>query len=265
VRTPLKVDGAYVPSMGLGAIAVSPLDMASAYATLAAGGIYSEPMAIRKVVLPNGQEDDSAGWGKPKRKRVISDGVAYTVTKILEENMLYGTGTGAQFGRTAAGKTGTTDNHADAWFCGYTPRLQTTVWVGYPKGEIPMENVHGISVSGGSFPAQIWRLFMGNAIGHLPSLEWKEPNDWPEWVEFEQSQYARSFEYEPVYVAPAEDEEEEEETTETEPAPPTTVEEPPATTEPPPPVTTAPPPPVTTEPPPPPTEPPPPPTETTTP
>ncbi|MBA3347311.1 MAG: transglycosylase domain-containing protein, partial [Actinobacteria bacterium] len=90
VRTPLKVEGAYVPSMGLGSIAVSPLDMASAYATLAAGGIYSEPMAIRKVVLPNGKTDDSAGWGKPKRKRVISDGVAYTVTKILEQNMLSG-------------------------------------------------------------------------------------------------------------------------------------------------------------------------------
>ena len=68
--------------------------MASAYATLAAGGIYSEPMAIRKVVLPDG-EDTDAGWGKPKRKRVISDGVAYTVTRILEENIRYGTGAGA--------------------------------------------------------------------------------------------------------------------------------------------------------------------------
>ena len=64
VKTPLKVDGAFVPSMGLGSIAVSPLDMASAYATLAAGGISCQPMTIRKVVLPNGKEDDSAGWGK---------------------------------------------------------------------------------------------------------------------------------------------------------------------------------------------------------
>ncbi len=69
VRSRLDVDGAYVPSIGLGAMDVSPLDMASAYATLAAGGIYSEPMAIRKVVLPDG-EDTNAGWGKPKRKRV---------------------------------------------------------------------------------------------------------------------------------------------------------------------------------------------------
>ena len=75
-------------------------------------------MAIRKVILANGKEDDQAGWGRPVRKRVVSDGVAYTVTKILEQNIQYGTGTRANFGRPAAGKTGTTDDHADAWFCG---------------------------------------------------------------------------------------------------------------------------------------------------
>ena len=253
VKTPLKVDGAFVPSMGLGSIAVSPLDMASAYATLAAGGVYSQPMAIRKVVLANGQTDAAAGWGKPKRRRVISDGVAYTVTKILEENMLYGTGTGAQFGHTAAGKTGTTDNHADAWFCGYTRRLATTVWVGFPKGEIPMENVHGISVSGGSFPAQIWRMYMGTAIGHLEDVGWEEPTVWPEWKDFEQGEHARSFGYtddgDDDYYVPPETEEETEEA-----APPATTEEaPPATTEAAPPATSQPPTP-TEQPPPPPTE-----------
>ena len=151
--------------MGLGAIAISPLEEASAYATLAAGGIYSKPMAIRKVVLANGKVDTDAGWGQPKRQRVISDGVAYEVTQILEDNVLEGTGVGAYFGRPAAGKTGTTDNHADAWFSGYMPQLETTVWVGYPQGEIPMENVHGISVAGGTFPATIWKLFMEAAIG----------------------------------------------------------------------------------------------------
>ena len=121
VRSPLDVDGAYVPSIGLGAIAVSPLDMASAYATLAAGGIYSRADGDPQGRPPDGKVDTDAGWGKPQRKRVIPDGVAYEVTKILEENILYGTGAGANFGRPAAGKTGTTDNHADAWFCGYTP------------------------------------------------------------------------------------------------------------------------------------------------
>ncbi|HWH05318.1 MAG TPA: transglycosylase domain-containing protein, partial [Gaiellaceae bacterium] len=254
VKTPLKVDGAYVPSMGLGSIAVSPLDMASAYATLAAGGIYSEPMAIRRVVLPNGKEDDSAGWGKPKRKRVITDGVAYTVTKILEQNMLWGTGTGAQFGHPAAGKTGTTDDHADAWFCGYTPRLQTTVWIGYPEGEIPMKNVHGISVSGGSFPAQIWRLFMSSAIGHLEPVGWELPQDWPEWRPFERGQYGRSL----GYSGSSSDSET---TSSTETAAPDPAPAPTTTQAPAPPPTTAapppPPPPTEAPPPPPPTEPPP--------
>src|SRR6187401_911295 len=108
VRTPLDVRGQFVPAMGLGSIAVSPLDMASAYATLAAGGIYSEPTAIRKVVLPNGKEDTKAGWGSPKRTRVIPDGVAWKVTQILKDNVSYGTGVRASFGRPAAGKTGTT-------------------------------------------------------------------------------------------------------------------------------------------------------------
>ncbi len=195
VKTELRVDGAYVPSMGLGSIAVSPLDMASAYATLAAGGVACEPMSIRKVVLPGEKVEGSAGWGKKRCRRVISEGVAYTVTQILEQNIQYGTGTGAAYGQPAAGKTGTTDNHADAWFCGYTPRLQTTVWVGYPEGEIPMENVHGISVAGGTFPAQIWRLFMSSAIGAQEPIEFEVPDDLPEWQTFEQGQYGRSFGY----------------------------------------------------------------------
>ena len=205
VRSPLSVDGDFVPSIGLGAMDVSPLDMASAYATLAAGGIYSEPMAIRRVVLPTG-EDKEAGWGKPRRKRVISDGVAGTVTRILEQNIDYGTGVGADYGHPAAGKTGTTEEWSDAWFCGYTPRLGTTVWVGYPRGKISMESIHGIPVTGGSFPAQIWRLFMSSAIGQLEPVEFPEPQDYPEWEDFERGQYGRSFGYYDDgndYVAPA--------------------------------------------------------------
>ena len=82
-----------VPSIALGSVGVTPLEMASAYATLAAGGVYSKPMAITKVVLPNGKADTSGDWGKPQRERVIPDWVASTVTQVLEQNMLYGTGT----------------------------------------------------------------------------------------------------------------------------------------------------------------------------
>jgi penicillin-binding protein 1A len=262
IRSPLQP----VPSIGLGANAVSPLDMASAYATLAAGGIYSEPMAIRRVILPNGKEDDKAGWGKPVRRRVIPDGVAYTVTKILEQNVLYGTGTRANFGRPAAGKTGTTDDHADAWFCGYLPNLEATVWVGYPQAEIPMENVHGIAVAGGSFPAEIWRLFMERAVRYTHPQDFGLPKSYPVWKPFQRGDYAIQYAPE-TYAATtsgtttkAKATTAAQTTTEqqvTVPAEPTTtqaVEPPPppaspvAPTEPPPVTTTPPPPPPTTEP-----------------
>ena len=191
VRSSLKTkEGAYVPSLGLGSIGVSPLDMASAYATIAAGGIYSEPMAIRKVVLADEQEDKDAGWGKAKRHRVIADWVAAEVTRILELNIQGGTGVGANIGRPAGGKTGTTENHADAWFCGITPTLSGTVWVGFTQGEIPMTNVHGISVAGGTFPATIWRLFMEAAIGPTPVRDFPEAHSSPIWRPFTRGQYA---------------------------------------------------------------------------
>jgi penicillin-binding protein 1A len=198
VRSSLKTkDGVHVPSLGLGSAGISPLDMASAYATLAAGGIYSEPMAIRKVVLPGGVVDKDAGWGTPQRRRVVADWVADEVTEILEENIDYGTGTGAGvfFDRPAAGKTGTTDKHTDAWFCGYTPNLSTTVWVGYPQGQIPMENVHGISVAGGTFPATIWNLFMRATIGHTEPVDFPEPRSEPIWRSFGRAQYANESGY----------------------------------------------------------------------
>src|SRR4051795_4049798 len=157
-----KLEG--LPSEGLGGLTygVSPLEMASAYATLASGGIRSEPKAIRKVVFPDGKSDD---LGKPKRKRVLSDGVAYTVTKVLEKNIQAGTAVNANIGCPAAAKTGTTDEFVDAWLVGYTPHLATSVWVGYPNSRVSMTNVHGISVQGGSFPAQIWHDYMNVAHG----------------------------------------------------------------------------------------------------
>jgi penicillin-binding protein 1A len=184
VRTNLRTrDGAYVPAMGLGAIAVTPIDMASVYSTLAAGGIYSKPMAIRKVVLPGGKVDSEAGWGRPHRTRVIADWVAAEVTRILEENMTQGTGTGAYFGRLSAGKTGTTDSFADAWFSGFTPSLESTVWIGYPGGEVPMLDVHGIAVSGPTFPATIWKDFMERAVDYAPfPTEFPVPQNQPVWI-----------------------------------------------------------------------------------
>jgi membrane peptidoglycan carboxypeptidase len=162
---------------------VTPMDMASVYSTLAAGGVYSKPMAIRKVILPGGKVDTEAGWGVPQRKRAVPDWVAAEVVRILEENMTSGTGVGAYFGKTSAGKTGTTDNYADAWFCGFTPGLEATIWIGYPRGEIPMTSVHGISVSGPTFPATIWKLFMERASGLAPfPKEFPTPKTSPVWI-----------------------------------------------------------------------------------
>jgi penicillin-binding protein 1A len=217
VRSPLDVNGAYVPAMGLGSIAVTPLDIASGYATLAAGGVYAEPMAIRRVVLPDGKVDTRAGWGKPRRHRAISEGAAAVVTRILEQNVQSGTGTRAAFGRPAAGKTGTNEEHADAWFAGYTPELATTVWIGYTRAEIPMESVHGIAVSGGSFPAEIWRLFMEPALDGTDPRPFPEPRVWPTWKPFERGEYALT--YDPTY-RPPETTETDTEDTETETTPP---------------------------------------------
>ena len=211
VRSQLDVNGAYVPSIGLGSIAVSPLDLATAYSTLAAGGVHAEPMAIRRVVLPGVGVDTHAGWGVPKRRRAISEGVAAIVTRILEQNVQSGTGTRAAFGRPAAGKTGTNEEHADAWFAGYTPELATTVWVGYTGGEIPMENVHGIAVAGGTFPAEIWRLFMEPALEGTEPESFPEPSVWPEWKPFTRGKYALT--YDPNYTSTTDTE------TETTPAP----------------------------------------------
>jgi penicillin-binding protein 1A len=243
-----------VASVGLGSNDVSVLDMASAYATLAAGGVYTKPMAIRKVVLASGEVDTDSGWGKPQRRRVFPDGVAYQVTRILERNMLAGTGTRAYFGRPAAGKTGTTDDHTDAWFCGYTPNLSTAVWVGYPNATVEMTNVHGISVTGGSFPAMIWNLFMSAALDGTPVLDFPLPKEQVVWRPWK-GQYQLEGDTSTTETGTTETGETETEpatTTEPPPPPPTTAPPPPPPTTAPPPPTTEPPPPTTTEPPPPP-------------
>ncbi|MBD0282535.1 MAG: transglycosylase domain-containing protein [Thermoleophilaceae bacterium] len=147
------------PAEGLGGLrlGVSPLEMAAAYATLASGGIRHRPTAIRKVVFPDGDVDKLS---RPKGKRVLTDGEAYEVTRILEANIQSGTGrTASALECPAAGKTGTTDNHNDAWFVGYTPHLSTAVWLGYPDALI------STGEQGGGTPTSIWTAYMQVAKG----------------------------------------------------------------------------------------------------
>ncbi|MFN2390054.1 MAG: transglycosylase domain-containing protein [Actinomycetota bacterium] len=149
------------PSIALGAAEVSVLDMAAAYATLANHGTAVQPTTIRSVRLGDGALFEPDQEVIPE---AVSPGNAYLLTKVLQEVIERGTGTAANIGRPAAGKTGTTNNYTDAWFVGYTPRLAVAVWVGHPQGTIPMTSVHGIRVFGGTFPAQIWRAFMLRAL-----------------------------------------------------------------------------------------------------
>jgi penicillin-binding protein 1A len=154
------------PSETLGGLrdCCSPLEMANAYATVADGGWRNKPEAITEVRgFPDGHVDD---LGKPQRTKVFDSAPLYEVTKILQANIKGGTGTRAEIGCPAAGKTGTTEDNKNAWFVGYTPKLATAVWVGFPKTNIPMSNLfHGGPVDGGTFPAQIWGRYMKLAKG----------------------------------------------------------------------------------------------------
>jgi penicillin-binding protein 1A len=194
-----------VASIGLGSLAVSPLDMAAAYATFAAMGTYAKPMAITKVILPGGHEDADSGWGKPQTKRALSEAVAWKVTDILRQNALYGTGAGSGDGtHPNAGKTGTTENHADAWFDGYTRQLSTVVWMGYPAGEIPMLSVHGQTVAGATFPVPIWHEYMAAALWHHRELGFELPDKYPVYRSVTRGNYGSlgSY-YTPSYSPPA--------------------------------------------------------------
>jgi penicillin-binding protein 1A len=164
-----------VPAIALGGTetGVTPLEMAGAFATLAAGGKYATPYGIAEVSDGSGQILFSA---KPKTSEALDPAVAYLTTDILKGVIARGTGTGADIGRPAAGKTGTTQENRDAWFVGYTPQLATAVWMGFPAAQTAMSNVHGRQVTGGSFPAEIWAKFMRAALNKQPKKDFVQPD-----------------------------------------------------------------------------------------
>jgi penicillin-binding protein 1A len=164
IRSPLD---AYF-SIGLGSVAVNPLELARAYATVANDGLRvdgsilgNRPRVVDEIEwIRNGKVEAN----EPLPKRVLDSGQAALLTDVLQDVVRSGTGKRAYIsGRSVAGKTGTTDNYADAWFVGYTPELVVAVWVGYPDRLRPMETEFaGEPVTGGTLPAQIWRTFMTN-------------------------------------------------------------------------------------------------------
>jgi penicillin-binding protein 1A len=156
-----RTDIRSVPSLALGSQEVTPLEMASAYATLAAGGVYREPKVVSKIVDRSGKVLES---GPSAPRQAIDRGVADEATRILTQVIKRGTGTRADIGRPAAGKTGTAEDIRNAWFVGYTDDMSTAVWVGFRDTNLPLVDIHGFrQVTGGTIPAMLWAQYMSGS------------------------------------------------------------------------------------------------------
>jgi penicillin-binding protein 1A len=140
-------------------LGVTPLEMAVVYATLADGGWRNTPIAITKVVFPDGRVDSS--WGQPHRVKVLSEAITGEETNILHQNVLGGTAVKSAINCPTAAKTGTTSEFIDAWLDGYNSEYTTIVWMGYPNRRVSMTDVHGEVQQGGALPADIWHAYMG--------------------------------------------------------------------------------------------------------
>lgn len=163
------------PSIALGSINCTPLEMASAYGTLATNGVHYKPIVVTRVLDVNGKTIFAA---KPHGTQAIKASVAYATTKVLKGVIQYGTATAADIGRPAAGKTGTSQSNRDCWFVGYTPQLVTSVWVGYPSSERTIV-IDGSKGFGGTVAAPIWATFMRKALANTSKRDFAkapEPN-----------------------------------------------------------------------------------------
>ncbi|HZD78634.1 MAG TPA: transglycosylase domain-containing protein [Actinomycetota bacterium] len=168
ITTPLQA----VPSITLGTEEVSTLDMASAYSTLANGGVHCQPYAISKVLLPEGKK---LYQHHRQCKQAIDPDIAHLVTAMMQRVVCCGTGTAAQIGRPVAGKTGTGQDYTNVYFAGFTPQVATAVWVGFPQGNVPMSGYYGHSVFGGTLAAPIWHDFMVKALAGMPVASFPGP------------------------------------------------------------------------------------------
>jgi penicillin-binding protein 1A len=163
-----------VCSLTLGTEEVTPLEMASGFSTLANQGVHCTPFGIRRVLDRDGARILHNKHGKCRQ--VIPERVANLVTAMLQRVVCCGTGTAAALGNWPVfGKTGTTNDYGDAWFVGCTRQRCSGSWVGHLKGRVPMTNVHGITVFGGTYPARIWHDFMLTAMRGLPALGFPSP------------------------------------------------------------------------------------------
>ena len=170
-----------VHALALGAGEVTPFELAGAYAPFATLGVRHRPHLVDRITDAEGtvlwQHDDDG-------VEVIDPGVAHFVTRTLEEVVDRGTGVAAAIGRPQAGKTGTSQDSADAWFVGYTPDLLASVWVGFPEGRVPMVPPRTREVvEGGRYPARIWAALMEPALATIPPTPFPQPESGVEVVE----------------------------------------------------------------------------------
>lgn len=172
IQSPLRP----VYSLALGTSGVSPLEMASAFATFANGGIRHAPFWILRVEDTQGrilEEHLVSG------QRVLEPDLSYQIVDMLQGVLDRGSGAVVRrlgFTLPAAGKTGTTNSFKDAWFTGFTPTLCTSVWVGFDK-ERPLRDKNGVGITGGRGAAPIWTHFMKQAMEGEPTREFAIPED----------------------------------------------------------------------------------------
>lgn len=162
------------PSVVLGVASPHVLDVASAYATFAANGIYAKPYLISQVL---GSNKGVLYEAKPQTQEVFSADVMADLTYALKNVVTTGSGFAAlKLGRPAAGKTGTSQSNASAWFSAYTPQLAASVAFFRDDATQSLKGIGGLtSVTGGSFPARIWTAFMKGALKGEPTLEFPAP------------------------------------------------------------------------------------------
>jgi len=178
IETPME---AY-PAMGLGGLTtgVSALEVCTAFSTIANYGTRHDPVAILQVLDKDGNVlEDYKEEEKQVLTPIINPINAYRAIEIMRLVMERGTGANARLddNRPCAGKTGTTDETADAWFTGFTKNLAACVWMGYPEESKRMEPIDGIRVQGGAQPAMIWKSFMTEATKGLPIEDFVKPQD----------------------------------------------------------------------------------------
>ena len=161
------------PALALGSEEVTPLEMASAFGTLANRGIYQEPRVVSKITEADGSVIEE---GPTRPVDAVDEQIADNANDIMQGVVTGGTGTRANIGRPVAGKTGTAQDFQNAWFIGYTPELSTSVWVGFKEANKPLLRVRGLNrVTGGTIPAQIWAAYMKPALGDSEAKPFAEP------------------------------------------------------------------------------------------